>query len=93
MNSYKDISLLVIKYLPIGWVNERMKIHNERTKSHIEDLHIQDMELIYGGHDSSAWDQCYEAKREYYMLKLKKCNRLSSLHLRNYVIPTCEWNY
>ena len=31
--SYKGISLLVIKNLPIGWVDERIKVHNEGKKN------------------------------------------------------------
>jgi len=32
---------------------------------HINDLHIQDAQFIYGGHDSKVNERCYEDKREY----------------------------
>jgi len=54
MDSCKGTSVLVIKGLLVGWVNERMQIHNERRKSHIKDLHIQDMQLTHDGHDSKV---------------------------------------
>jgi len=50
MDSSKGISLLVVKDLPIGLVNERMTIHYKRRKSHAKHLHIQDMQLINSGH-------------------------------------------
>lgn len=40
-----------------------MKIHNERRKTYIKDLHIQDMLVIYDGRDSKVQDQCYKAER------------------------------
>jgi len=70
-----------------------MKIDNERRKCHIKDLHIQDIQLIYDGHDSKVQERSYDAERKYYVLKLKKCYRLLRLHLRNHMMPTCEWNY
>jgi len=32
---------------------------------HINDLHIQNMQFIHGGHDSKVIDRCYEVQREY----------------------------
>ena len=32
---------------------------------HRNDLHIQDMQFIYNGHDSKVNEQCYEIKREH----------------------------
>jgi len=74
-------------------MKERKFLSEGEKKNHIKGLHIQDMQLVHYGQDSKAYDRCSEAKREYYMLKLKKCTRLSRLHFRNYMIPTCEWNY
>ena len=51
-NSYKDISLLVIKDLQVGLVNERRKNHDSFW-------------FIHNGHDGKVKDQCYKVKKEY----------------------------
>jgi len=33
--------------------------------SHINDMHIQDMQFIHDGHDSKINEQCYKVENEY----------------------------
>ena len=49
--------------------------------------------LFHNAQDNKVKDRFYENEKEYQALKLKQCCRLTRLHLLNYVIPTCEWNY
>jgi len=57
---------------------------------HINYLHIQDMQFIYDSHDSKVNEQCYEVERKYWVLEVKKSNRLPKRHLKSHTVPVCE---
>jgi len=59
---------------------------------HINVLHTQDMQFTHDGHDSKVIERWHEVKREYSVMKVKKCNRLSTRLLRSHTISVCEQN-